>query len=161
MWDFNFADYLLLLKETWLILFIGIATACAAFAVGVTTLRKRPLQAPKPAAPPDAVPAGGTNERRAALRRGGHPVTVDLHDPDELLPSQTGWVLDRSVSGLCLTVPNALPIGSFWKVRPCNAPQTTPPVRVVIKTCVSDGAEWKLGCSFEKTPNYAILLMFG
>jgi hypothetical protein len=161
MWDFNFADLLLLLKETWLILVIGVATACLAFAVGVTTFRKRPTRTPKPVASPDAAPAGGANERRAARRRGGHPVTVDLQDPDELQPSHQGWVLDRSVSGLCLMVPNAMPIGSFWKVRPCNAPQTMTPVRVEIKSCVSDGTEWKLGCCFEKTPNYAILLMFG
>jgi hypothetical protein len=149
------------LKDTWQILVIGVATACLAFAVGVTTLRKRKLKAPAPAASPNPVLAGGTNERRAALRRGGHPITVDLHDPDELQPSQQGWVLDRSVSGLCLLAPNALPIDSFWKVRPCNAPQTMAPVRVEIKSCVADGAEWKIGCCFEKTPNYAVLLMFG
>ena len=80
-------------------------------------------------------PAAPTNVGRRR-RRGGHPVTVDLHDPDELQPSQQGWVLDRSVSGLCLMAPNALPVGSFWKVRPCNAPQTTPAVRVeVIRLC--------------------------
>ncbi len=161
MLDFNFAGFLLLLKQNWQILVIGSATACLAFAVGLTTFRKRQVKAPKPAASPDPVPAEGTSERRAALRRGGHPVTVDLHDPDELQPSHQGWVLDRSVTGLCLMAPNALPIGSIWKVRPCNAPQTTPPVRVEIKSCVSDGAEWKLGCCFEKTPNYAVLLMFG
>jgi hypothetical protein len=161
MWDFNFADFLPFLKETWPILVIGVATACLAFGVGVTTLRKRKFKAPQPTASPEPVPAGGTNERRAALRRGGHPVTVDLHHPDELQPSQQGWVLDRSVSGLCLMVPNALPVGSFWKVKPCNARQTTPAVRVEVKSCVSDAAEWKIGCCFEKTPNYATLLMFG
>jgi hypothetical protein len=161
MWDFNFADFLPFLKETWPILVIGVATACLAFGVGVTTLRKRKFKAPQPTASPEPVPAGGTSERRAALRRGGHPVTVDLHHPDELQPSQQGWVLDRSVSGLCLMVPNALPVGSFWKVKPCNARRTTPAVRVEVKSCVSDGAEWKIGFCFEKTPNYATLLMFG
>ncbi len=40
MWDFNFADVLLLFKETWQILVIGVATACLAFAVGMTTLHE-------------------------------------------------------------------------------------------------------------------------
>lgn len=162
MWDFNFADLLLFLKATWPMLVIGVATACVAFAAGLTTLRKRKPKAPKLAASiEDPLASQGTNERRVAARRGGHPVTVDLHDPDEAQPMQHGWVMDRSVSGLCLMVPNALPIGSFWKVRPSNAPQTTPPVRVEVINCAADGAEWKLGCRFEKTPNYAILLMFG
>ena len=160
MWDFILADLFLFLKETWLILLIGIGTAFVAFAAGLKTLRKRKPKPPKLAAE-QPFAAVGTHERRTAARRGGHPVSLDLHDPDELQPSQQGWVLDRSLSGLCLMVPNALPIGSFWKVRPCNAPQTMPPVRVEVKSCAPDGAEWKLGCRFEKTPNYAVLLMFG
>jgi hypothetical protein len=160
MWDFNFADLLLVWKESWLMLVIGVATACLAFMAGMTTLRKRKSKAPKLAASNETV-AAGTNERRVALRRGGHPVTVDIHDPDEKQPSQQGWIIDRSITGLCLMVPHALETGSFWKVRPCNAPQTTPPVRVEVMSCTPDGAEWKLGCRFEKTPNYAILLMFG
>ncbi|HBI45255.1 MAG TPA: hypothetical protein DDY78_20735 [Planctomycetales bacterium] len=161
MWDFSLTDFLLLLKETWLILLIGIGTAFVAFAAGLKTLRKGKSKAPKLAAAADPFAAVGTHERRTAIRRGGHPVTLDLHDPEELQPSQQGWVLDRSLSGLCLMVPNALPIGSFWKVRPCNAPQAMPLVRVEVKSCAPDGAEWKLGCRFEKTPNYAVLLMFG
>ncbi len=161
MSDFNLADFLLLLKETWLILLIGIGTALVAFAAGRKTLRKRQQSAPKLTAATDPFAAVGTHERRAASRRGGHPVTVDLNDPDEVRPSQQCWVLDRSLSGLCLMVPNALPIDSIWKVRPCNAPSTMAPVRVVVKSCTPDGVEWKLGCCFEKTPNYAVLLMFG
>ena len=161
MSDFNFADLLLFWKDSWPMLVIGVATACLAFAAGMTTLRKRKPRTPKLAAAENPVELVGTNERRVALRRGGHPVTVDIHDPDEKQPSQQGWIIDRSITGLCVMVPNALPAGSFWKVRPCNAPQTTPPVRVEVMSCMPDGAEWKLGCRFEKTPNYAILLMFG
>ncbi len=161
MWDFNITDIVSLLKNTWLILAIGVVTTCAAFVAGLTTLRRRKPKAPRLAASADPFAAGGVNERRAAARRGGHPVTVDLTDPSEVHPPQQGWVLDRSLSGLCLMVPNALPIGSFWKVRPSNAPQTTPPVRVEVITCAADAAEWKVRCRFEKTPNYAVLLMFG
>ena len=84
-----------------------------------------------------------------------------MRDPDDKLPHQQGYVLDRSVGGLCLMTPHAVPVGSVWKVRPCNAPRTTPPVRVEVKSCTAVNHEWKLGCQFEKTPSYAILLMFG
>jgi hypothetical protein len=161
MWDFNLAGVLPLLQENWQILVIGAATALLAFTASLTTWRRRKSKAQALADSPDPVKPVGTNERRLASRRGGHPVTIDLHDPDEIQPSQQGWVLDRSLSGLCLMIPHALPIGTFWKVRPSNAPRTMPAVRVEVKSCVPDGAEWKLGCQFEKTPNYAILLMFG
>jgi hypothetical protein len=84
-----------------------------------------------------------------------------MTDPDDKRPQQQGWVMDRSAGGLCLKVPRAVPVGSFWKVRPREAPRTTPPVRVEVKTCVPLGGEWKLNCQFEKTPSYAVLLMFG
>jgi hypothetical protein len=161
MWNFNLNDLLLVWKESWVMLVIGVATACLAFVAGMSTLRKRKPKTPKLASSKEEPAPAGANERRVALRRGGHPVTVDIHDPEEKQPSQQGWVVDRSISGLCLMVPNALPAGSFWKIRPCNAPQTTPPVRMEVVSCTPDGAEWKLGCRFEKTPNYAILLMFG
>jgi hypothetical protein len=146
-------------------LMIGVATAGFAFIIGWTALRRRDAAAGAPggfAGPArDPFVSGGAHERRNAARRGGHPITVQMTDPDEKLPQQHAWVLDRSVGGLCLRVPRAVPIGTFWKVRPTAAPPTTPPVRVEVKTCIRLGSEWKLNCHFEKTPSYAVLLMFG
>ena len=161
MWDVYLADSVAVFKQTWQVLVIGFATASLAFLVGWTTLRKRKAREEAAAKADDPYTSGGSNERRTAARRGGHAITVDLHDPDDKLPQQQGYVLDRSVGGLCLLVPNAVPVGSVWKVRPCNAPRTTPPVRVEVKSCAAAENEWKLGCQFEKTPSYAVLLMFG
>ena len=160
MGNFHLSDLFELLHETWLVLLIGFGTAGLAFAVGWKTMRKRKAPAP---APSDADPFndGPTNDRRAATRRAGHAVTVEMNDPDDKRPQQHGWVVDRSVGGLCLMVPSAVPVGSVWKVRPSDAPRTTPPVRLEVKTCVPDGHDWKLGCQFEKNPSYAVLLMFG
>ena len=124
-------------------------------------LRKRKAKEEAAAKDDDPFTSGGPDERRNAARRGGHPISVDMHDPDEKLPQQQAYVVDRSVGGLCLMVPNAVPVGSVWKVRPCNAPRTTLPVRIEVKSCTAAEQEWKLGCQFEKTPSYAVLLMFG
>ncbi len=167
MENFHLTDLADLLSAAWPVLLIGFGTAGLAFVVGWTTLRRRGAAT---AAAATAVPSkpggdpftdGPANDRRSSTRRGGHPVTVQLADPDEKAPAQSGWVVDRSVGGLCLMVPQPVPIGSFWKVRPADAPRTTPPVLVEIRTCVSAGAEWKLNCRFDKTPSYAVLLMFG
>ena len=160
MWNFHFSDLFELLRETWLILLIGFGTTGLAFAVGWRTLRRRKTTTPA-ASTADPYKDGPANDRRAATRRAGHAITVEMIDPDAKLEQQHGWVVDRSVGGLCLMVPSAVPIGSTWKVRPSDAPRTTPPVRVAVKTCVPEGIEWKLGCQFEKNPSYAVLLMFG
>ena len=161
MWDTYLAQFLAVVKETWQILAIGFATASLAFLAGWTTLRKRKPKEEAPAKAADPFAQGANSERRTAARRGGHAISVDMHDPDDKLTGQQAYVLDRSVGGLCLMAPSAVPIGSVWKVRPCNAPRTTPPVRVEVKSCSAVDQEWKLGCQFEKTPSYATLLMFG
>ncbi len=166
MGNFHLTDLGDLLSGAWPVLLIGLGTAGLAFMVGWTTRRRRgvaPAAAPAGAATPSGDPfvTGPANDRRSSVRRGGHPVTVLLADPEEKAPPQSGWVVDRSVGGLCLMVPQPVPIGSFWKARPAEAPRTTPPVLVEIRTCVAAGAEWKLSCRFDKTPSYAVLLMFG
>jgi hypothetical protein len=163
MWNFHLAELSDFLSAVWPLLVIGLGTASLAFVVGWTTMRRR-RAAEAPAellAPGDSLSSGPANDRRAAARRGGHPVTVQLSDPDEKSLGQAGWVVDRSVGGLCLMVPQPMTIGSQWKVRPVDAPRTTPPVLVEIRTCVAAGAEWKLNCRFERTPSYGVLLMFG
>ena len=161
MWSNYLTNVLSLLRETWQILVIGFATASLAFLVGWTASRRRKAKDAARAEDAGATTTGGSNQRRNALRRGGHPISVEMNDPDEKLPQQLGYVVDRSVGGLCLMTPNPIPVGSFWKVRPCNAPRTTLPIRVEVKSCTAVDKEWKLGCQFERTPSYAVLLMFG
>jgi hypothetical protein len=174
MWNFRLTDLSDVLSATWPVLVIGLGTASLAFVVGWTTIIRRRRAATAAAAaaatvaatgerlpPGDPFINGPVNDRRSAARRGGHPVTVQLSDPDEKAAASTGWVVDRSVGGLCLMVPQPAPIGSFWKVRPADAPRTTPPVLVEVRTCVAAGGEWKLNCRFSRTPSYGVLLMFG
>jgi hypothetical protein len=166
MWNFHPTDLVDLLSGTWPVLLVGLGTAGLAFVVGWTTLRRRKPATTAAAADPlaperDPFLSGPANDRRAASRRGGHPVTVVLSDPEEKAAPLQGWVVDRSVGGLCLMVSQPVPLGSWWKVRPADGPRTALPISVEVKTCVSAGAEWKLNCRFEKTPSYAVLLMFG
>ncbi len=161
MWSYYLTNVLSLLRETWQILVIGFATASLAFLVGWTASRRRQAKEAARAEGADPFTSGGSNERRNALRRGGHPISVEMNDPDAKLPQQLGYVVDRSVGGLCLMTPNAIPVGSVWKVRPCNAPRTTLAVQVEVKSCTAVENEWKLGCQFARTPSYAVLLMFG
>ncbi len=166
MGNLHWTDLSDLLGAAWPALLIGLGAAGLGFMVGWTARRRRRAA---PAAPDDAgrvTPVdpftdGPANDRRTAVRRGGHPVTVQLSDPDEKAAGQGGYVVDRSVGGLCLMVRQPAPVGSVWKVRPADAPRTTPPVVVEVRTCVAAGGEWKLNCRFERTPSYGVLLMFG
>lgn len=105
---------------------------------------------------------GGTTDRRHALRRGGNPIAVIITDAEGQGEPLRGYVLDRSTGGLCLAVPEPVEEGSVISVKTTNAPQTTPWIQVEVRNCrpISD-SEWELGCKFEKTPPWGILLLFG
>jgi hypothetical protein len=151
---------------------IGLAIAGMVYALGrLLTDRapKRgadpiPLPPPSPAAPEPSIDPfveGVFGEKRAALRRQGNPVAVLISDAKAAATPYYGWVLDRSVGGLLLSVETAVAVGTVMSVRPTNAPETAPWVQVEVKHCQEEGRTWRLGCQFLKTPSWGVLLLFG
>ena len=99
--------------------------------------------------------------RRSSSRRDGTPVRVTLSSPAFRGQMELGWVLDRSTGGLRIAVTQALAIGSVVQVRAENAPNTIPWVTLIIRSCRDEGAHHEVGCSFEETPPWNVLLLFG
>lgn len=110
---------------------------------------------------PEVARQGSTMDRRQALRRGGNPVAVFLTDADTESEPIRAYVLDRSTGGICLTVPESVEAGTVLSVRAVNAPPTTPWVKVEVRNCRAVGDEFELGCKFQKTPPWNVLLLFG
>ncbi len=108
-----------------------------------------------------AAPAGGSLDRRQALRRGGNPVPVFITDAEAEAKPVRAYVLDRSTGGLCLSVPEAIEPGTVLSVRAVNAPPATPWVKIEVRNCRPVGNEFELGCKFLITPPWSILLLFG
>lgn len=99
--------------------------------------------------------------RRSSSRRDGVPVRVILSSPQFRGQMEAGWVLDRSTGGLRIAVSQAMAVGSMLQVRAENAPDTIPWVTLVIRSCRDEGAHHEIGCSFETTPPWNVLLLFG
>lgn len=121
-------------------------------------------------APPPTLPTGldddwqpgetAAADRRTSVRREGAPVKVFLSCPAR--PDiQDAWVMDRSTGGLRVAVPAPLPAESFVQVRAANAPDTVPWVGLVVRSCKPVGEHFELGCAFEQTPPWNVLLLFG
>jgi hypothetical protein len=153
-------------EQMWAIPVIGALVASLAFLYGRRWLTPRP----PPPAPPieeqtnlETARLGKKKsgpDRRAAPRRKGNRVEVFLTD-DVKRPPIHGWVVDRSIGGLCLMVEKALTEGQVLQVRPRQAPQTAPWTAIEIRSCRSDGSEWEVGCRFVKPPQWNDLLLFG
>jgi PilZ domain len=100
------------------------------------------------------------SDRRSAPRRKGNRIEVLLTD-DKKRQQAAGWVVDRSMGGLCLIVDKPLTEGSTLNVRPRLAPQTAPWTSIEIRSCRPEGGEWEIGCRFLKPPQWNDLLLFG
>jgi hypothetical protein len=113
----------------------------------------------RPAADPLALKSSA--DRRGSHRRQGSSVLVDITDGDRRTEPTQGWVVDRSLGGLCLEVPSAQPSGALLNIRPADATAMVPWTLVEVRGCRQEGDRWQLGCQFVRTPPYSILLLFG
>lgn len=100
-------------------------------------------------------------DRRGAVRRRGVQVRVAVSSP--ALPGGADWgvVLDRSTGGMRLALAQPLPAGTPIQVRAAHAPDATPWSAMTVRHSVPAGGRHELGCEFDATPPWNILLLFG
>ena len=110
--------------------------------------------------PGGVVYQGVSRDRRAAPRRKGNIIEV-LLSVQEDQPDQRGWVIDRSIGGLCVMAEDAIVEGTVLRLRPRSTGATLPWTEVTIRSCRKDGIHYELGCQFHRTPNWNLLLQFG
>jgi hypothetical protein len=108
-----------------------------------------------------APPEQSYADRREAVRREGTPVRVILASPTFRNGMSDGFVIDRSTGGLKIAMSIAMAPGGTMQVRAVNAPDTIGFVTVIIRSCRKKPEFFEIGCEFEKTPPWNVLLLFG
>ena len=108
-----------------------------------------------------APPEQSYADRRGSARRGGAPVRVTLSAPSFRNSVTDGFVVDRSTGGLRIATQSAMAPGSTMQVRAVNAPDNIGFVTVIVRNCKKSGDFFEIGCEFEKTPPWNVLLLFG
>ncbi len=156
--------------QPWVIPAIGVLVASLAFLVGRRWFVARPAPVgDKPMEEPATVllslaaaraKKSQPDRRSAPRRKGGNRVEVYLAD-DRKEKVLLGWVVDRSMGGLCLNVEEPLKEGTLLNIRPRKAPQTAPWLAIEIRSCRPEGSSWEVGCRFVKSPQWNDLLLFG
>jgi hypothetical protein len=151
----------LLADVYWIVPVIGASACILAFLLGRRFLVARTASAADTESPNDRhFLQGITRDRRAAPRRRGNVVEVELTD-DANTPPIRGWVVDRSIGGLCLLLDQPVEPGMLLRVRPRNAAAGVPWTEVTLCSCRPDAGQYEVGCQFHRTPNWSLLLMFG
>jgi hypothetical protein len=100
-------------------------------------------------------------DRRGSVRREGQPVRVVLAANTFRNGAADGYVIDRSTGGLKIAAQVAVAPGSTLQVRAADAPDTVGFVTVIVRSCRKTDHHYELGCEFEKTPPWNVLLLFG
>jgi hypothetical protein len=153
--------------EYWFPLAAGVAVVGLVLFL-VRVFSRRAVLAPPPALVPeelsrdfDPFSHGSASEKRVVFRRGGNPVQLHIAPEQTSSPVWHGWVVDRSVTGLCINMTQAMEPGTVLRVLPINASETIPWIDIEVRNCrqVKDGFE--LGCQFVKQPHWSHLLLFG
>lgn len=159
------------LWQTLVITLAGVCATALALLLGFMLISRR-RGAPPPArsggrqAPAsgqaDPFMFGSALEKRTAHRRRGNSVRILLADAQSDAAPHEGWVIDRSVGGLCLLVEQQdYPVGTVLNVRAASAPATTPWTQVEVRDSRKKERGWELGCQFKQTPSWSVLLLFG
>lgn len=108
-----------------------------------------------------APPEQSYADRRGAVRRDGAPVRVLLSSTTFHNGVNDGYVVDRSTGGLRILIQSAIAPGSTMQVKAVNAPDTVGFITVIVRSCRKNTDHFELGCEFEKTPPWNVLLLFG
>lgn len=108
-----------------------------------------------------APPEQSYADRRESVRRDGVPIRVLLSSTAFRNGVNDGFVVDRSTGGLKIVIRTAMAPGGTVQVRAANAPDTVGFVTTIIRSCRPEGDHFIIGCEFEKTPPWNVLLLFG
>lgn len=162
--------------QTWLVanqpLVVGIGVTLLVLAVLLLQHRRRHPVAPVPPPPVDnpiatekalswAPPEQSFADRRGAVRREGAPIRVTLASSTFRNGIGDGAILDRSTGGLRIATTAAVAPGTTLQVRAMHAPDNVGFVTVIVRSCLKNGDHYEVGCEFEKTPPWNVLLLFG
>lgn len=146
----------------------GVALAVLGF-LYIANRQRRRLKRARRAETPDsaekalnwAPPEQSYADRRGAVRRDGTTIRVTLASATFRNGVSDGVVLDRSTGGLRIAMAAAIAPGTSMQVRASNAPDTIGFVTVLVRSCRKTGDYFEVGCEFDKTPPWNVLLLFG
>jgi hypothetical protein len=100
-------------------------------------------------------------EQRHSPRPWGPPVEVKVSNSPLSGKPWPGWVVNRSLNGVCWSSAEAIPVGTVLSIRATVAPENIPWTRVEVKHCKFKVNRWLIGGQFLETVPIEVLRLFG
>jgi hypothetical protein len=122
----------------------------------VTDASSAPAEALDPQTGETAV---DVEDRRASPRRKKLLRVLVRNDSATLAPC-TGWILDRSLGGMCVALDHEVEVGTILAV--CRQPESVASrwVELRVLNVREQESTWELGCEFVRVPSWEVLLQF-
>jgi hypothetical protein len=151
------------LAEYWPSILMGVMVAAGVvLAHWMLSARTRiPQLAPEPTRPSVEPAFDNPTQKRNSLRRDGNPTKIHVALPGDTSNPVSGYVLDRSLGGLRMSLDKEFDPGMVLTVRPAAALEMTPWYDVEVLRCQNIEQTWHLSCRFLHSPPYSILMLFG
>lgn len=100
------------------------------------------------------------NDRRRTARRFGNPTPIRVRTSPGAEPHE-GIVVDRTSRGLCFASERRYEVGNALFVLAVAAMPDIPSVAVTVRNCRERDGYFLIGCQFDHSPPWAVLLLFG
>lgn len=115
---------------------------------------------PEPEEPLNPYQALSTPKRRQTPRGRGVPSRILILDEKGPKEPFSGWVINRSIGGLCVSVVQPIEEGALLKVRPAKDNMDDVWYEVLVKYCRSTDTGWEMGCEFQGRGGSNTMLKF-
>jgi hypothetical protein len=99
-------------------------------------------------------------KRRQTPRGRGAPSRILILDKNGPKEPFSGWVINRSIGGLCVSLLQPLEEGSTLSVRPAKDPLDDVWYEVLVKYCRATDTGWEMGCEFQGRGGSQTMLKF-
>lgn len=118
---------------------------------------------PEPEAQPDPLNpyvSLASPKRRQTPRGRGAPSRILILDKTKTAEPFSGWVINRSIGGLCVSLVQPIEEGAKLNVRPAKEIMDDVWYEVVVKYCRATDSGWEMGCEFQGRGGSQTMLKF-
>lgn len=137
------------------------APACGTEAADASSSFPDPRVYPMSVPPSATLSASGSPEKRRAPRRGSNLAVVRITRPGSWSKSAEGWVVNKSLGGMCLCSPRKFDTDAILEITPKRQSGSDSTLEVRVVQVRTEGTRYMLHCQFTKHPPAHVLRLFG
>jgi hypothetical protein len=153
-------DFSTIRWELWSVPVAGVICTGLVLMGGRWLMGRRQPETPQTQDPLNPYQSVATPKRRQTPRGRGAPTRILILDKNGPKEPFSGYVINRSIGGLCVSLVQPLEEGSVVSVRPAKEAFDDTWYEVEVKYCRATDTGWEMGCEFLSRASSNTMLKF-